>query len=140
MQPIRFATLAAVLTLAGGPAAAGSDSDRAEEYVPEAEVSELHQAPLAGVEGKEVVVKQFTLPPGHEGKAHKHTGPVFVYVIDGELTVETDEGDRTLAAGDLYPEPLNVTMRASNLSADTPARIVVFQVNDAGEVMMKKAE
>ncbi|HUF57081.1 MAG TPA: cupin domain-containing protein [Thermohalobaculum sp.] len=140
MRPIHLATLAAVLALAGGPAVAGSDTGDAEEYVPEAETSELHQAPLAGVEGKEVVVKEFTLPPGHEGKAHKHSGPVFVYVIEGELTVETDEGDHTFAAGDLYPEPLDVTMRARNVSADSPTKIVVFQINDAGEVMMKKAE
>ncbi len=140
MRFVHLATAATALALVGHAAGAGSDSGSAEEYVPEAEVRELHKDALAGMEGKEVVVKEFTLPPGHEGKAHKHSGPVFVYVVDGGLSVETDEGDRTLAAGDLYPEPLDVTMRARNVSADSPTKIVVFQINDTGEVMMKKAE
>ncbi len=140
MRFIQLAGIAAIVGLAGAPAAAGSDSAEGEEYVPEAETTELHKAALPGVEGKEVVVKELALPPGHEGGRHQHTGPVYVYVVEGALTIETDEGEQTVAAGELYPEPLNVVMRGKNVSADTPARIVVFQINDAGEMMMKKAE
>lgn len=139
MRHIHAASLALAIGLSG-PAGAGSESADAGEYVPEAETVEHHQAPLAGVEGKEVVVKELTLPPGFEGGRHQHTGPVFVYVVEGELTIETDEGEQTFGAGELYPEPLDVVMRGKNVSADAPTRIVVFQVNDAGEVMMKKAE
>ena len=140
MRTIHVAAIAGLFGLAGIPAGAGSDSDQAEEYVSEAETVELHKAPLPNVEGKEVVVKELTLPPGYEGGRHQHTGPVFVYVVEGELTIETDAGEQTFAAGELYPEPLEVVMRGRNVSADAPTRIVVFQINDAGEMMMKKAE
>ena len=138
MRPIQTMTAAAVLALMVLPAGAGSD--KAEEYVPKAEAKELHKAALPGAEGKEVVVKEFMLEPGYEGDRHEHTGPVFVYVVEGAMEIETEEGNTTVAAGELYPEPLNVVMRGKNASADEPARIVVFQVNDAGEMMMKKAE
>ena len=140
MRTIQTVTAAAALVLMALPAGAGSSSEQAEEYVPKAEAKELHKAALPGAEGKEVVVKEFTLEPGYEGDRHEHTGPVFVYVVEGTMEIETEEGNTTVAAGELYPEPLNVVMRGKNASADEPARIVVFQVNDAGEMMMKKAE
>lgn len=140
MRSIHLVSAAAILGLAGLPAGAGSDSDKAEEYVPKAEVETLHQAELPGMEGKEVVVKEFTLPPGFVGERHQHAGPVFVYVVEGELGIETDEGEQTFAAGSLYPEPLNTAMVGKNARADEPTRIVVFQVQDAGKAMMTKTE
>ena len=140
MRLTQLAATAALLGLAWLPASAGSDSDTAEEYVPKAESETLHQAELPGMEGKEVVVKEFTLPPGFVGERHQHAGPVFVYVVEGELGIETDEGEQTFEAGTLYPEPLNTAMVGKNASADSPTRIVVFQVQDAGKAMMTKTE
>lgn len=140
MRVINVAIAATALGLVGHAAGAGSDSDKAEEYVPKAEIRELHKGPLHGVEGKEVVVKEFTVEPGFVGERHQHAGPVFVYVVEGGLEVETDEGVQSFGAGDLYPEPLDVVMRGKNASADEPSKIVVFQINDTGKVMMKKAE
>jgi quercetin dioxygenase-like cupin family protein len=61
-----------------------------QEYIPKAKVTTLHQAPLPGVEGKEVIIKHFGIPPKFVGGRHFHPGPVFVYVLEGELTVETE--------------------------------------------------
>ena len=140
MRHVSITAAAAVLALAALPAGAGSDTDKAEEYVLEAETKELHEAPLHGVEGKQVVVKEFLVPPGFETERHSHTGPVFVYVVEGEIAVETEEGTETISAGSLYPEPIDVVMVGRNLSAEAPARIVMFQINDAGDGMMEKAE
>ncbi len=128
--------LAGVLSLG----AAFSLDVQSAEYKPKAEVTKLLQVPLAGVEGKEVVIKHFSLPAGFVGGKHFHPGPVFVYVLEGELTIETDAGLETISAGQLYREELRQTMRAKNVSADNPTKIVVFQVGDEGKPMMTKAE
>ncbi len=121
-------------------AAIGAHDAKADqhEYKPKAEVTKLLRMPLAGVEGKEVVIKHFSLPPGFVGGKHFHPGPVFVYVLEGALTVETDAGIETVSAGKIYREELRQTMRGKNLSTTDAAKIVVFQVGDEGKPMMIK--
>ena len=111
-----------------------------QEYVPKAKVKTLHQAALPGAEGKEVIIKHFGIPPGFVGGRHFHPGPVYVYVLEGELTVETEGGTETYKAGQLYLEPLNNVMQGRNLSASDDLELVVFQVGDAGKPMMIKAD
>jgi quercetin dioxygenase-like cupin family protein len=129
-------TLAAVVSLG----AAFSLDVQSAEYKPKAEVKSLHEGPLTGVDGKTIIVKHFTLPAGFVGGKHFHPADVFVYVLEGELTVETEEGTLTIPAGELYPEVPGMVMVGKNLSADNPTKIVVFQVGDAGKPMMVKAE
>ena len=79
--------LAGVLSLG----AAFSLDVQAAEYKPKAEVKSLHQGALNGVAGKTVIIKHFTLPAGFVGGKHFHPADVFVYVLEGELTVETEK-------------------------------------------------
>ena len=66
---------------------------------------------------------------------------MFVYVIEGTLTVETaEQGVQSFSAGQLYVEPVGRTMQGKNLNADTHLKIVVFQVGDVGKPMMIKAK
>ncbi len=113
---------------------------QAAEYKPKAEVKSLHQGALNGVDGKTVIIKHFTLPAGFVGGKHFHPADVFVYVLEGELTVETEKEVRTISAGSLYPEVPGMVMRAKNLRANNPTKIVVFQVGDTGKPMMIKAK
>jgi quercetin dioxygenase-like cupin family protein len=108
-----------------------------QEYIPKAKTSTLVETPLAGVEGKSVIIKHFEFPPGYVGGKHSHTGPVFVYVLEGKLTIDTKKsGSRSISAGELYQEPIGVTMQALNLSVTEPTKIVVFQVSDEEKPMM----
>ncbi|MCH7693730.1 MAG: cupin domain-containing protein [Proteobacteria bacterium] len=112
-----------------------------QEYKPKAKATELIQEALPGVAGKKVIIKHFALPPGHVGGRHFHPGPVYVYVVEGALTIETEGGaTQTIPAGELYKEPLGRTMRARNVSTNDWTRIVVFQVGDEGKPMMIKAK
>ena len=135
-------TLIASLAVAGAISlgAFGTHDAKADQHEakPKAEVTALLRVPLAEVEGKEVVIKHFSLPPGFVGGKHFHPGPVFVYVLEGELTVETDAGIQTVSAGQIYREELRQTMRGKNLSTKDAAKIVVFQVGDEGKPMMIK--
>ncbi len=139
MRSTRY-LLGTALAAAMAVAMAGPQGAHAQEYVSKAKVKSLAQVPLTGVEGKEVIIKHFTVPPGFVGGKHMHPGPVFVYVIEGTLTVETGGKTETYRAGELYPEPLNSTMRGKNLSTTDDLEFVVFQVGDVGKPMMIKVK
>jgi quercetin dioxygenase-like cupin family protein len=112
-----------------------------QEYKPDAKVTTLVETPLAGVEGKTVIIKHFEFPPGHVGGKHIHPGLVFVYVLEGQLTIDTeDTGRLSISAGELYQEPIGNAMQARNLSATDTTKLIVFQVGDEGKPMMIKAE
>jgi quercetin dioxygenase-like cupin family protein len=112
----------------------------AQEYVSKARAKKLYQAPLQGAPGKEMVVKHFSVPSNFVGGKHMHPGPVFVYVLEGELTVELAGGTKTFKAGDLYAEDINASMIGKNLSATDDLEFLVFQVGDIGKPMMLKVK
>jgi quercetin dioxygenase-like cupin family protein len=70
-----------------------------------------------------------------------HTGPVYVYVLEGAFTIdEQGKERRTFKPGELYKEPIGAPMQARNLSASKPLKLLVFQVTPEGEPLMVKAE
>ena len=115
-------------------------ADAQEEYVTKARAKTLHQGPLSGVEGKEVIIKHFAIPPEYVGGKHSHPGAVFVYVLEGVLTVELAGQTKTFSAGELYPEDIDSAMVGKNLSASDDLELLVFQVGDTGKPMMVKVE
>ncbi len=130
-------TLVCTLVLVGAMVvgAIGIQGLRAEEkeYKPKAKVTPLVQKALMGMEGKDVLIRHFELPPGFVGGRHFHPGPVFVYILEGEFTVDTEAGRQTFKAGDVYEEPIGRVMQARNLSTANPLKFVVFQVGDKGK-------
>ena len=129
--------LAAAMAMAGLQGVHAQDQ---KEHVSKAAVKSLAQVPLAGVAGKEVIIKHFAVPPGFVGERHLHPGPVFVYVLEGELTVETGGETLTFKAGELYSEAVDSVMQGKNLSTSDDLEFVVFQVGDIGKPMMIKAD
>ena len=113
-----------------------------EEYVSTAKATKLLESPLAGVEGKTVHIVHFSAPAGFVGGKHSHPGPVFVYILEGQLTVEVEGMEPvTLGPGDLYAEPVgSKTMQPFNKSSTHGVKILVFQVGDEGKPLMVKAE
>ena len=137
---IRKLGLAVILAGVFSCGAVFSPNVQAEEYKPKAEAKTLYEGALSGVDGKTVIIKHFTLPAGFVGGKHFHPADVFVYVLEGELTIETEDGLQTITAGELYPELPGMVMAAKNMSSDSPIKIVVFQVGDSDKPMMVKAE
>ncbi len=119
---------------------AGFQTADAQEYVSKARVKTLYQAPLPGMEGKEMIVKHFSIPPEFVGGKHLHPGPVFVYVLEGVLTVELDGETKTFSAGELYPEDIDAAMVGRNLSGTDDLEMLVFQIGEIGKPMMIKVE
>ena len=83
-------------------------------------------------EGAHVMVGTVTVPPGDPGAApHRHSGPVFGYVLDGEILFELEgEAPYPIKAGEAFWEPGGpvVHYQAANLRQDIASTFVVFMV------------
>ena len=78
------------------------------------------------------MVGTVTVPPGDPGAApHRHSGPVFGYVLQGEILFEL-EGEKPypIKAGEAFWEPGGdvVHYQAANLRQDIASTFVVFMV------------
>ena len=83
-------------------------------------------------------VQEVTFEPGQKDTAHRHTGPVFGYVLEGEYEhAINDEAVKTYKAGDTFYEPTGSVHRvARNPSGKTRTRLlaVILHPRDAREV------
>jgi quercetin dioxygenase-like cupin family protein len=91
----------------------------------------LHQNPAIAANSC-AMVATVTIPPGDPGTGpHRHSGPVFGYVLEGEILFEL-EGDEPypVKAGEAFWEPGFdvVHYQAANLRADIASKFVVFML------------
>jgi quercetin dioxygenase-like cupin family protein len=118
-----------------------SAQTKKEAYLPTAALKTLVEKPLQGVDGKQVTILHGVFPAGWVGGKHYHTGPVFVYVLEGSFTVDEQGKPRqTFTAGQLYEEPIGTPMQARNISASEQLTILLFQVHAPGEPLAYRVE
>jgi quercetin dioxygenase-like cupin family protein len=83
-------------------------------------------------------VQEVTFEPGQQDSPHRHTGPVFGYVLEGQYEhALDDEPVKTYKAGDTFYEPSESVHRvARNPSGKTRTRLlaVVLHSRDTKEV------
>ncbi len=137
-----YGLAAAVAVIAGLTGMNDVTAQEQEEYVSKAKATKLLHTPLAGTEGKEVHIVHFSAPPGFEGGKHSHPGPAFVYILEGQLTIEVEGMEPvTLGPGDVYAEPVgSKTMQGWNKSSTHGVKLIVFQIGDEGKPLMVKVE
>jgi quercetin dioxygenase-like cupin family protein len=99
-----------------------------------ATVKQLMSKELAGIAGKEILMSTVTYPPGGSSPPHRHDAQVFVYVLQGELSMQVQGGPKvTLKPGDtFYESPTDVHSVSANASQSAPATFLVFIVKDKG--------
>src|SRR5688572_30351204 len=92
--------------------------------------TELLRAPLEGAEGKEIVVFTAEYAPGAASTRHSHPGQEIIYIVEGALTLEPDNPDKspagTLKAGETAVNPSNEVHVGKNTS--TSERMVALVV------------
>lgn len=92
---------------------------------------------LNGKEAK-VTTVEVAFGPGVAGRPHRHPGPVFGYVIEGEFELALDDGPvKTLKAGETFYEPGGAVHRVSrNPSPRGKTRVlaVIVHPRDAGPI------
>jgi quercetin dioxygenase-like cupin family protein len=80
----------------------------------------------------EVTAMTVELAPGAETSWHKHTVPVYAYVITGNLSVELADGKSlSFHAGDAVIEVVNTLHNGKNIGTE-PAKLVVFYLGVEG--------
>src|SRR5947208_11932417 len=68
------------------------------------------------LDGKEarVTTVEVSYGPGEAGEPHRHPGPIFGYVLEGELELGLgDQAVKTLNAGETFYEPTGTLHRVS---------------------------
>ena len=89
-------------------------------------------------------VKEVTFEPGQTDLPHRHAGPVFGYVLEGEYEHALDnEPVKTYKAGDTFYEPTGSVHRvARNPSKTAKTRLlaVILHPRDAKEVTVPEAK
>jgi quercetin dioxygenase-like cupin family protein len=95
-------------------------------------VAELMSRDLIGARGKELLMITVTYLPGGASVPHRHDAQVFVYVLEGELTMQVQGAKaQTLGPGQTFYEgPGDVHEVSANASSTRPAKILVFMVKD----------
>ncbi len=92
---------------------------------------------LDGKEAKATFV-EVTLDPGQRGEPHRHPGPAFGYVLEGEYEWAVDDHPaRVLKAGETFYEPTGCLHRVSaNPSSRGKTRVlaVVLHPRDAERI------
>jgi len=104
-------------------------------------VQRLFAQTVPDIGGKEVRMVLLTVPPGGTSRPHRHTGPVFAYVLEGSIQNQVDpEPLKTYHAGDIFYEPtLHVHRALNNLSKTKPAKILVFEIGEKGKEFTETA-
>ena len=98
------------------------------------------------LDGKDTraTVSMVTIGPGQKDSAHRHTGPVFGYVLEGEYEHALDnEPIKTYKAGETFYEPSGSVHRvAHNPSAKTETRLlaVILHPRDATQVTVREKD
>lgn len=88
------------------------------------------QEKLDGKDAK-VTVVEVTLNPGQAGTSHRHPGPVFGYVLEGEYELGIDDQpSKVLKTGETFYEPTNCLHRVSkNPAAQGKTRVLAVLVH-----------
>ena len=92
------------------------------------------------LDGKDsaVTVVEVTIKPGEQGLSHRHPGPGFVYVAEGEYELGIDDQPTKIyKAGETFYEPTGCLHRVSkNPSTKGVTRLIAFVLHprDAKEI------
>ena len=124
-----------LLTLAAGIGVGGAVTFAAHHDHHEAvKVTQLSQRDIIEkLDGKaaSATVNEVTFGPGQEDTPHRHAGPTFGYVLEGEYEhAIDDEPVKKYKAGDTFYEPTGSLHRvARNPSAKTRTRLVAVTLH-----------
>ncbi|MDQ0646604.1 quercetin dioxygenase-like cupin family protein [Microbacterium natoriense] len=101
----------------------------------------LSSVDLAAIDGaRDAMTIHVTLPPASPGtRPHRHSGPAFGYVVEGELLFELEgEAPRVVKAGETFWEPGGdvIHYQDANNLADESTTFVVTMLCVPGEPML----
>ena len=91
-------------------------------------------------ENAEVTAMTVEIAPGRETGWHLHTMPVYAYIIEGKLAVETEGGKRyEFSKGQAIIEVVNIPHNGINIG-NVPVRLIAFYTGEKDMPIVKKPE
>jgi quercetin dioxygenase-like cupin family protein len=129
---------ALVLAVGIGVGAAGMATARHDEKHEEVKLLAVREI-AEKLDGKETAATavEVTLEPGQAGVSHRHPGPGFGYILEGEYEWAIDDQPvKVLKAGDTFYEPGGCLHRVSRNSSKTKTRLLAWVIHprDAKEI------
>lgn len=90
---------------------------------------------LADIDGYEAQIIEVRLEPGARLGEHRHSGHMFVYVVEGEITSQLEDGEKVAyKPGEFwYEHPMMLHSDFFNPSDTAPAKTVIFSVVEEGK-------
>lgn len=82
----------------------------------------------------EMLVLEVTLAPGQASSPHRHNAHVFVYMLEGEVTMQVAGGEPVvLTPGQMfYENPVDIHSVSRNNSSTEPAKFLVHILKSIG--------
>jgi quercetin dioxygenase-like cupin family protein len=130
-----LAAAALAIALATLPARGADPPAEAVRVVP------LLTKALSDLPGKEVEMLTVEYLPGGASLPHRHDAHVFVYVLEGRLSMQVaGQPLQTLGPGQVfYESPGDVHQVSANASTIEPARFLVVVLKDQGRALTRPA-
>jgi quercetin dioxygenase-like cupin family protein len=128
-QSMTILTILLMIGVLGGPIAFAGENSSAQA---DDGIKQLMGRTLIGASGKEIRLITVTYPPGAASPPHRHRAQIFVYVLEGTVTMQL-EGSLpvTLRSGETFYEgPNDIHVVSANASQTMAARMLVFIVKD----------
>lgn len=96
--------------------------------------TEILRKPMSGLAGKEVVVFLADIPPGGVAGTHYHPGDEAIYMLQGSLLFEPDQGKPfELKAGEITFNPARHIHKAKNMSTTESAKVLNCMIAETGQ-------
>ena len=133
----RVLVLAAGIGLAAGGMTAARHDEKSHGSVKQIAARDIVEK-VDGKEAKATAV-EVTLGPGESDAPHRHPGPGFGYVLEGEYEWAIDDAPaRVLGAGDTFYEPAGCLHRVSRNPAKARTRLLawVLHPRDAEHIVV----
>src|SRR6267142_1338116 len=92
---------------------------------------------LPRMDGQDMVasITELEYAPGGSSEPHRHPGHTFVYVLEGSLVAQLDDGPvKTYMPGQMfYEQPMHLHAVSKNASATEPVKFLVFRIAEKGK-------
>lgn len=100
-----------------------------------------HDLPDVSMHNWEVRATEIHYEPGGTSSAHRHPGITLVYVLEGEIESQVEDGPvQTYRPGQMFMETPNQLHRVSrNASKTKPARFLAILLTEKGVPLVKPA-
>lgn len=138
MKRFMWGNLAVILVCGGIVVAAHSIG---QPYAQEkAQITDVFKAALSVAAAQEVNVRHYHVPPGWTSPKHYHTGHMFLYVMEGTGSMETEGQTRTARSGEVLHQLPEKVMVMRNASASERLKFVLFQVGATEAPLIVRAK